>query len=115
MKGFQKKLLDNLQLIPEQPNSLNVTLELGVESMTVQWTRLSRQPWIPRPQPPEPQFQTIDSTYAGLSARRHQPHSVGAWNPPPPALCAPVADSRRQLNEAGDVALIDRHMLNLIV
>src|SRR5258705_1735142 len=35
MKGFQKKLLDNLQLIPEQPNSLNVTLELGVESMTV--------------------------------------------------------------------------------
>ncbi|HWZ00716.1 MAG TPA: TonB-dependent receptor, partial [Edaphobacter sp.] len=35
MKGFQKKVLDNLQLIPEQPNSLNVTLELGVESMTV--------------------------------------------------------------------------------
>ena len=35
MKGFQKQVLDNLQLIPEQPNSLNVTLELGVESMTV--------------------------------------------------------------------------------
>ena len=35
MKGFQKKVLDNLQLIPEQPNSLNVKLDLGVESTTV--------------------------------------------------------------------------------
>ena len=33
--GFQKQVLDNLQLIPEQPNSLNVKLELGVESTTV--------------------------------------------------------------------------------
>jgi len=35
MKGFQRKVLDNLQLIPEQANSLNVKLDLGVESMTV--------------------------------------------------------------------------------
>jgi hypothetical protein len=33
--GFQKQVLDNLQLIPEQANSLNVKLELGVESTTV--------------------------------------------------------------------------------
>jgi Carboxypeptidase regulatory-like domain len=33
--GFKKKVLDNLQLIPEQPNALNVKLELGVESTTV--------------------------------------------------------------------------------
>jgi hypothetical protein len=32
---FQKQVLDNLQLIPEQPNSLNVKLALGVESVTV--------------------------------------------------------------------------------
>jgi hypothetical protein len=35
MKGFQQKVLDNLQLIPEQPNSLTVKLDLGVESTTV--------------------------------------------------------------------------------
>jgi hypothetical protein len=35
MKGFQQKVLDNLQLIPEQANSLNVKLDLGVESTTV--------------------------------------------------------------------------------
>src|SRR5215469_9144614 len=35
MKGFQQKVLDNLVLIPEQPNSLNVKLELGVSSTTV--------------------------------------------------------------------------------
>ena len=33
--GFQKQVLDNLQLIPEQANALNVKLELGVESTTV--------------------------------------------------------------------------------
>src|SRR3984885_2418585 len=33
--GFQKQVLDNLQLIPEQANALNVKLELGVESLTV--------------------------------------------------------------------------------
>jgi hypothetical protein len=33
--GFQKKVLDNLQLIPEQENALNVKLDLGVESTTV--------------------------------------------------------------------------------
>src|SRR3984885_14020677 len=33
--GFQKQVLDNLQLIPEQVNALNVKLELGVESLTV--------------------------------------------------------------------------------
>jgi hypothetical protein len=35
MKGFQKKALDNLQLIPEQANSLDVKLDLGVETQTV--------------------------------------------------------------------------------
>ena len=35
MKGFQQKTLDNLQLIPEQPNALNVKLDLGVESVSV--------------------------------------------------------------------------------
>ncbi len=33
--GFQKQVLDNLQLIPEQPNALNVKMALGVESTTV--------------------------------------------------------------------------------
>ncbi len=34
-KGFQKKVLDNIDLIPEQPNALNVTLVIGSESTTV--------------------------------------------------------------------------------
>jgi hypothetical protein len=34
-KGFQKKVLDNLELIPEQPNALNVELTIGSESQTV--------------------------------------------------------------------------------
>ncbi|MGC1363979.1 MAG: TonB-dependent receptor [Silvibacterium sp.] len=33
--GFQKKVLDNLQLIPEQPNALNVQLEPGAAATTV--------------------------------------------------------------------------------
>jgi hypothetical protein len=33
--GFQQQVLDNLQLIPEQPNSIDVKLALGVESTTV--------------------------------------------------------------------------------
>ena len=33
--GFQKKVLDNLQLIPEQPNSVNVTLDIGQNDTTV--------------------------------------------------------------------------------
>ena len=35
MKGFQKKVIDNLHLIPEQANALNVELEIGSESQTV--------------------------------------------------------------------------------
>jgi len=34
-KGFQKKVLDNLELIPEQANALNVELAIGSESQTV--------------------------------------------------------------------------------
>ena len=34
-KGFQKKVLDNLELIPEQANALNVELTIGSESTTV--------------------------------------------------------------------------------
>jgi hypothetical protein len=34
-KGFQKKVLDNLELIPEQANALNVELTIGSESQTV--------------------------------------------------------------------------------
>lgn len=33
--GFAKKVIDKLNLIPEQPNALNVQLELGKESQTV--------------------------------------------------------------------------------
>jgi hypothetical protein len=33
--GFTKKVLNNLQLIPEQPNSLNIQLEVGAASQTV--------------------------------------------------------------------------------
>ena len=33
--GFKTKVLDDLQLIPEQPNALNIQLELGVASETV--------------------------------------------------------------------------------
>jgi hypothetical protein len=33
--GFQQKVLDNLQLIPEQPNSLNIQMEIGVSSQTI--------------------------------------------------------------------------------
>jgi Carboxypeptidase regulatory-like domain/TonB dependent receptor len=35
MKGFEKKVIDNLELIPEQPNALNVQLAIGAESTTV--------------------------------------------------------------------------------
>ncbi len=34
-EGFQKKVLDNLQLIPEQPNAVNVQLEPGAAATTV--------------------------------------------------------------------------------
>src|SRR5450755_4748104 len=34
-KGFQKKVLDNLELIPEQANALNVELTVGSTSQTV--------------------------------------------------------------------------------
>lgn len=34
-KGFKTKVLDNVQLIPEQPNAIDVQLELGSESTTV--------------------------------------------------------------------------------
>ena len=34
-KGFEKKVLDNLVLVPEQPNAVNVQLELGSEATTV--------------------------------------------------------------------------------
>ena len=34
-KGFKKKVLDNLQLIPEQANAVDVVLELGTESTIV--------------------------------------------------------------------------------
>jgi hypothetical protein len=34
-KGFKKKVLENLELIPEQPNAVNVTLELGEETLVV--------------------------------------------------------------------------------
>jgi len=33
--GFKKKVLDDLRLIPEQPNSVNVQLEIGTSSQTV--------------------------------------------------------------------------------
>jgi hypothetical protein len=33
--GFQKKVIENLELIPEQPNAVNVALEVGSESQTV--------------------------------------------------------------------------------
>jgi hypothetical protein len=34
-QGFQKKVLDDLQLIPEQPNSLTVQLEIGAATQSV--------------------------------------------------------------------------------
>jgi hypothetical protein len=34
-KGFQKKVLDKLAIIPEQPNSINVQLSVGADSQTV--------------------------------------------------------------------------------
>ena len=34
MAGFKKKVLDNLQLIPEQSNALNVELEVGEVTLT---------------------------------------------------------------------------------
>ncbi len=33
--GFQKKVLDNLQLIPEQPNAVNVQLDAGAAATTI--------------------------------------------------------------------------------
>ena len=33
--GFEKKVLNDLQLIPEQPNALNIQLQIGVSSETV--------------------------------------------------------------------------------
>jgi Carboxypeptidase regulatory-like domain len=35
MKGFEKKVLNNLQLIPEQPNAVNVQLALGEASTEI--------------------------------------------------------------------------------
>ncbi len=35
MQGFQKKVLNDLQLIPEQANALNIQLELGAVTQTV--------------------------------------------------------------------------------
>jgi hypothetical protein len=35
MKGFQNKRIDDLQLIPEQPNAVNITLDIGSASQTV--------------------------------------------------------------------------------
>jgi Carboxypeptidase regulatory-like domain len=35
-KGFAKKVLDNVQLIPEQSNALNIQLEVGVQNQTVE-------------------------------------------------------------------------------
>jgi Carboxypeptidase regulatory-like domain/TonB dependent receptor len=34
-KGFAKKVIDNVALIPEQPNAVNVQLEIGAESQTI--------------------------------------------------------------------------------
>ena len=34
-KGFQKKVLDKLAIIPEQPNSITVQMEVGAESQTI--------------------------------------------------------------------------------
>jgi hypothetical protein len=34
-QGFKKKVLDDLQLIPEQPNALNIQLDLGAAAETV--------------------------------------------------------------------------------
>jgi hypothetical protein len=34
-QGFKKKALDDLQLIPEQPNALNIQLDIGAETETV--------------------------------------------------------------------------------
>ncbi len=34
--GFQKKVIDNLELVPEQPNAVNVQLEVGSEAQTIQ-------------------------------------------------------------------------------
>lgn len=33
--GFQKNVIDNLELIPEQPNAVNVVLEVGSDTQTV--------------------------------------------------------------------------------
>ena len=33
--GFQKKVVDDVQIIPEQPNALNLKLEIGQASQTV--------------------------------------------------------------------------------
>jgi hypothetical protein len=33
--GFQKKIIDNLQLIPEQPNAINVQMEVGSAAQSV--------------------------------------------------------------------------------
>ena len=33
--GFQKKVLDKLQLIPEQPNAVNVQMEIGADTQTI--------------------------------------------------------------------------------
>ena len=35
-KGFNRKVLDNIQLIPEQSNALNIQLEVGTTSQTVE-------------------------------------------------------------------------------
>ena len=40
-KGFRKKILNDLQLIPEQPNALNVQMEVGGATETITVDRKS--------------------------------------------------------------------------
>ena len=54
--GFQKKVVDDVQIIPEQPNALNITLQIGEASQTVTVNGSTSQLWTPRPQTTDNQF-----------------------------------------------------------
>jgi hypothetical protein len=51
MSGFKQKVLDHLQLIPEQANAVNVQLELGDATQTVTVSSMNNPRSIPRPRP----------------------------------------------------------------
>ena len=64
--GFQKKVLDQLQLIPEQPNGINIQLEPGATSTTVTVNGATNRPSTPKPLTLPHHFCQRSPAYSGI-------------------------------------------------